>query len=816
MKKFISILLSASLLFGQTAYAVDIPFTTFAYPVTGGTVSRIEPNRWNDKGINILEFGADPTGVADSTAAIQAAIDCSFGVGTGCTGSTQGTVYCPDGLYKTTYPLFADPPGNLRGSAAAWSSGTTYAAGDKVKVNGIQFTSQQNSNTNHNPMSSIGDSFYDTAGYDQLSLWWRPSTAVPTIFNKSASFYGDPNIDSSIDGTTGCILKPTFNNTQVLWGSTGQGNTYANFSIQAPVSFFGNGCASDPAGMGLAIPGGGGGSSFNLVQNVGVSNIYHGFTVSYNAGTLGDSNTFIKPRAQNVCKGGVNFATQSFINGIYDGNFGAQIGWQATGGPTFNIYGGNWSPFEEFGRNAVNTISGTSVISVTTDGSTSTKLYSFTTNVASPGDDLQSCSVYNNPCTFNTFNIITENFGIVPLTLSAITLTPVGCRPSGGTACVSGQATFQILPIWGGTTYWTTDAVANADLQAEVQAATKLYSQQQQTAFYGCGGNVIGGYFESNTMPLKLLNANCGFGGSSTWNITNLRYNSDFSFWGTSPVNGYSGTDIAPFLTAHTFPFVQIDNRNVAIDGSAGPTNIVFDMNSTGNNLWVNHSQFFNPIIRSQKTSNSDAPCARVTYCGEWNAGTFAAFGSGAGSGLGSINVSGYGSAPFQGFYPAPYALPRLTSAQYSTVSGTLGALNSYPIINGNSIYQLINTDGTITGSHLFAKSNHNGFSWAQDLTTVNVPSAAWSYKGQTYVVYLSDGLFNKVWPGLVIGLDNGGGVVYYTTTGVYRGTCKGEALACGTYTGYITVDAALTGTKTVVYTGTTIKQNAYSWTLTP
>jgi hypothetical protein len=71
-------------------------------------------------GTNIISFGADPTGAADSTAAIQAAIDATY-------NAHNRTIICPDGIYKTSYPIFLDAPGNLRGGAAnTWSSSTSY------------------------------------------------------------------------------------------------------------------------------------------------------------------------------------------------------------------------------------------------------------------------------------------------------------------------------------------------------------------------------------------------------------------------------------------------------------------------------------------------------------------------------------------------------------------------------------------------------------------------------------------------------------------------------------------------------------------
>lgn len=48
--------------------------------------------------VNVLDFGADPTGVADSTVAIQAAVD----------SITNGTVYFPNGTFKITSTINID------------------------------------------------------------------------------------------------------------------------------------------------------------------------------------------------------------------------------------------------------------------------------------------------------------------------------------------------------------------------------------------------------------------------------------------------------------------------------------------------------------------------------------------------------------------------------------------------------------------------------------------------------------------------------------------------------------------------------------
>src|SRR5215831_1255883 len=93
------------------------PFTVFPIPTqlleTGGVTSsgsttvRTLADRFRDRGVNVKDFGAVGDNVNDDTAEIQAAIDYA---------STHGiqTIFIPDGNYKTTAPLWLDPPNNIR------------------------------------------------------------------------------------------------------------------------------------------------------------------------------------------------------------------------------------------------------------------------------------------------------------------------------------------------------------------------------------------------------------------------------------------------------------------------------------------------------------------------------------------------------------------------------------------------------------------------------------------------------------------------------------------------------------------------------
>src|SRR4051812_1724955 len=70
----------------------DTSFTSFAFPAAGTSTPRTMPDRLSEIK-NVLDYGADPTGGADSTAAIQAAVNWT-------SGANRGTIYFPLGNYK--------------------------------------------------------------------------------------------------------------------------------------------------------------------------------------------------------------------------------------------------------------------------------------------------------------------------------------------------------------------------------------------------------------------------------------------------------------------------------------------------------------------------------------------------------------------------------------------------------------------------------------------------------------------------------------------------------------------------------------------
>lgn len=100
----------------QPASTVAASFTeTTAWTGSGtGAVGRSTKARAEDQGVDVLAFGADPTAVADSTAAIQAAQDYAAGVGK--------RLWFPTGIYKVTNQINVTCR-NVEGETPALSGG---------------------------------------------------------------------------------------------------------------------------------------------------------------------------------------------------------------------------------------------------------------------------------------------------------------------------------------------------------------------------------------------------------------------------------------------------------------------------------------------------------------------------------------------------------------------------------------------------------------------------------------------------------------------------------------------------------------------
>jgi hypothetical protein len=807
---------------------------TVPYGAVGGSTARAPAGRANDAGSNILEFGADPTGTNDSTAAIQAAIDAVASSST-----AARTTFCPEGFYKTSLPIFNDPPGNLRGAdgahGASYQSGQTYSLGQTVNYSGTAYISLQNNNVGNTPSSSLsywqvfaynGSTTYASgaivsySGVPWVSLqnsntrntpgtgssYWSLTTATETNYNFSLSFRGNPGLGSEQNGK-GCILKPTFNNGPAFWSGTGQGMYVGHIEIQGPSGRYKGQQPSN--GIGIAIAGGSGGASRTMVEDVGVENEYTCFRTGANSDSLADSNTFLKVDCSNCFWGVWISQTQNDINDVIDPTLSCTNAFYAPMGPGLHVWGGNPSAASSVSNSF--TISSVSALTAAVCYANN-YCYTFQATISSP--DQYVGTVYN------SYVISTVGFGLIPMTLSSYnSSTHVG--------------TFAINTTWGGFYFQGgINAAASTDLQAQIEAATTIYAAERVTVFWGQGIYAVGQHIENNNCT-TLVDGGQGFVGDLGIELTKLRFNYDPGLTQWKPANSPTAAQLAQFYCQQAFGFIieETSGHDLSIDDSSfgqsltsEPVTIQWGSFDSQARLTFKNLDFSLVAPNVQTTGawqngGSAGPISggqTVSYCaacgaGEWDKSPFIPHYSGNNNLVDfQYRTAGPLSSPFIGFYPAPWTHPRLTPSDITTLTGSLGALSSYPIIAGNTIYSQLDWN-TGAATYLFARSAHIGFSYGQNLTTSNITGLSWSYDGQSFVVSLDATSIQYMQAGLEIGLNNGSGSEPYIVTGVFPGL------------GYITVQQssnnttccgnALAGTKGTTYTGTTVGQESYSIT---
>src|SRR4051812_15456310 len=85
--------------------SANTPFQSYAFPATGTPTPRTMPDRLAEIK-NVKDFGAVGDGVADDTAAIQAAVNWT-------SGANRGTIFFPLGRYVVSEPITFNYDGDL-------------------------------------------------------------------------------------------------------------------------------------------------------------------------------------------------------------------------------------------------------------------------------------------------------------------------------------------------------------------------------------------------------------------------------------------------------------------------------------------------------------------------------------------------------------------------------------------------------------------------------------------------------------------------------------------------------------------------------
>lgn len=616
----------------------------------------------------------------------------------------------------------------------------------------------------------------------------RSTPAVPTIFDFSLELRGEGGIGNHED--FGTQLRFTANTGPALIVGTGQGMKVSSLSVLGPDGATSR-AAMNTSGIGIALGGGNAGLSRCLIEHCMVENFYIGVQSGYNANNLSDSVTLRKCYVAN-CYIGFNPAqTQNYINTLDDCTFGdCTFHVKSTNGKAVNVIGGNYSTTSV--NNKRLTIGSVSTLTSFTDtllGSNFTN-WTFTATLSAASQPMTDGA-------FDSFCLSTSGFGLIPLSLvSYVSATRV--------------ATLKFYPGWLNSHYHTFDLKANSDIQTEIQGQTTLYASERIFVFSGGGITATGVHIESPGALSTVLDDRGDVTGDRVSRLDRCFFNYNID---QNEYNVPATDNLAAFYCQQVFPFIRQTQRSGIVLSDCGFNGA----NCTeGINIEIyNHAQ--NRFI----VRNCDLPPPNITVplntlihpadgvswqsmghgAGEWDSTPFLPREASDGEFYTAVRISG---APFIGWKPSPATVPRLTPTQLASITSGPGSLGAYPPLHGETIYSVIDYDsGALVA--IWARSAHSFFSYGQNLTI------DWSYKGQSNVVALDN--TERMFAGLKITLDNGGGDDSYIVTGVY------PAL------GYITVlnelnatnpNAFLDGTKTTTYTDATVKQQAYSITRYP
>lgn len=773
--------------------------------------------------VNILNFSTsqhacDPSGATDSTACIQAAIDYASAHG------IQG-IACPDGIYKFSQPLFLDAPGNLRGSHSAWASGTTYALGDVVNYDAsgdsgttdpIPWVSLANSNIGNAPSVSSAD--------------WAPTTDTPTNFNQSLSF-ASLGQGAAGDETYGCQLNPTFNNAaSAFWVGTGH-----TMKVQG-VRLFGPGgtyrSLLNTNGVGLGIAGGNAGAHVTILRDTFVENFSTCYKTNANGiDAFSDSNDWESVSAD-VCHivfqmSGSNPESNIIrptVLGDYD------IGLVSRRHVT--VEGGN---FSSTSVNAAFTISSvSSLTNVGTGGNIPDGVYrcktancwEFTATISSP-------DTYIKNGVYNACNIVTSHFGVIPL-------LPISYS--------AGTETFALQPEWQFFNYGSVSSSLDTttDMPAELAAATTVYCAQRIIVFQSPDVEAHGQFFEDGAVCLTLLDSVNVNATDASNAISGFEFNSDPGLTGYQPAVNSDPPSNAAFYCQQNFPFVwQEPTGSGTIHIGPGsydqsPSNasglgipsapVLITMTSQGTNDQIYFADTHYELIPNVEVENSSVPSVTASPSGNnintaghggaiWATNPYITpllWNSHAPGGVDLRGILGEMNSPFAGFRPAPWTTPNLPPEIYSLVSGALGDIGHYPLINGETLYRSNADFNSGAETHAFARSASGpGFSYGQNLTdSVIGETVTWSYKSQSNVLYLDAYTLQSMFPGLGLTVNSQGP---YIVTGVYPQL--GYVTLLDATAGYNSTTKLLPGTKTTVNScasSCSIGQAAYSWTQYP
>ena len=654
----------------------------------------------------------------------------------------------------------------------------------------IDYACANNRQTVHVPS---GNFYCDPGIYLDPPSNMRTNFASPPLAQFSLHLQGAGGAGSQEPQST--VLRFTDNTTTALITGIGQGMSASHINIVGP--FGATSRAALPVnGIGIGLAGGGGGIHKWMLANVSVWNFRRGVVTGFNNDQMCDSGLMFKCSV-NQCHTGFHVSrTQNYINTLLDCDFGGnKIHILSDVAKAVNVYGGNYSTSDA--RKKAFTIGTVSALANVADnnGQLNGSAYNnatFTAVVASPDQPLKDGA-------YDAFVIDTVAFGPVPLLIA-------GYDQGTSTATFTFQVGWvhQHFGIYGD---FETSALGNL-LEAALQASTTLYACETIMPFSGPCFNVDGVHIENPGAMTRLFDNYSGFGGDTASRFNRLTFNYELDH---ASSHGGSADNEAVFLCQQVHPFVsllhsapaRLEMSNIATAGTAN--RVIIDARESPHRLTARHCNL-RPNIRVALqpgfANESGVWHSTGTGFGEWDSTPFYPDSPGWRGSLWPYHAEFHSGVPFRGYFPAVApSIPRPRLADIQTGPPVLG---TYTPLCGGIVYQVDYAvdDGKLppapsTSDPLLVRSNHSRWSYGQDLTI------DWSYVGGTRVMRVDDA--TRLFQGLRISLDNGGGEVGYIVTGVYP--ALGFVTVVGNYNG------ALAGAVATTYTGSVVKQEPYSIT---
>jgi hypothetical protein len=614
-------------------------------------------------------------------------------------------------------------------------------------------------------------------------------TAVPSVFDLGMEVICD----------FGCTFYPTgsWQTAPMFWIGTSTENRFSGATIIGPRSGLATDVRSlDPRCTGIAIASGNGGAADTVIEDCFIRDVYSGVTMGQNGeSALAEDNRFVN------CEFAGAYAiriinSQSFANLVQGGNHTGKLYCFYNQGQDLTMLDGEAGPADQ--QSVQITVTGASSLNLFTDtlpGGASFTNYTFTMNVT---PNSLYAALLDGTYYYNAMVMLLPSFGYVP------------CVQTGYTA---GSITYKFDLGWLWFHFGEEVAATATAIATELAAVTTIYAGQRATvcagkiamdnvhiettlncALYEGQGNGDRAVFENldivnwhpgvtdNDTPTKNINMHTAWvkqnNGDIIFKNSNLITHPSDSTTAGVIIQGYNAPNDQSFNRFIVQNCVGFSRANLRYVGDATP-NVGATSRARGPGFENSLTTQANPATKAFGFGEIDfpvwGPCT-----GDMGDPSLARF-------AGNRLTKYYGTRPV----PAEHA--RLTSADItalSSLSGTLqqlcgGSLNSIAQIGGQGATHVIDIGGS-------------GFSWYADLN-IN-----WSYKGQSQIVNVTSGsdlIKNKLYNGLEIILDNGGGPVSYIITGCYLDD------------GYITVyrasttNSVLAGASGTTFTGATIKQ---------